>query len=34
MTKMDKASAFSRRSILKTGGALVISVGMPVGPTP
>ena len=31
MTKMDKASAFSRRSILKTGGALVVSIGMPVG---
>jgi nicotinate dehydrogenase subunit B len=31
MTKMEKASAFSRRSILKGGGALVVSLGMPVG---
>jgi CO/xanthine dehydrogenase Mo-binding subunit len=31
MTKMDKPSAFSRRSLLMGGGALVISVGMPVG---
>ena len=31
MTKMEKSSAFSRRSILKAGGALVVSVGMPVG---
>ncbi|HVY57923.1 MAG TPA: molybdopterin cofactor-binding domain-containing protein [Xanthobacteraceae bacterium] len=31
MTKMDKAASFSRRSLLKTGGALVVSVGMPVG---
>ena len=31
MTKMDKTSTFSRRSILKAGGALVVSVGMPVG---
>jgi nicotinate dehydrogenase subunit B len=31
MTKMEKTSAFSRRSILKAGGALVVSVGMPVG---
>jgi CO/xanthine dehydrogenase Mo-binding subunit len=30
MTKMDKASAFSRRSVLKTGGALVVSVGTPL----
>ena len=30
MTKMEKASHFSRRSLLKTGGALVVSVGMPV----
>ena len=28
MTKLDKA--FSRRSFLKTGGMLVVSVGMPV----
>jgi nicotinate dehydrogenase subunit B len=31
MTKMDKPAAFSRRAFLKTGGALVVSVGMPVG---
>ena len=31
MTKMDKPTAFSRRSILKAGGALVISFGMPIG---
>lgn len=31
MTRMEQASAFSRRSILKAGGALVVSVGMPVG---
>ena len=31
MTKMEKATHFSRRSLLKTGGALVISIGMPVG---
>jgi nicotinate dehydrogenase subunit B len=31
MTKLDKPSTFSRRSLLKTGGALVVSVGMPVG---
>jgi nicotinate dehydrogenase subunit B len=31
MTKMDKASSFSRRSILRTGGAFVVSIGMPVG---
>jgi CO/xanthine dehydrogenase Mo-binding subunit len=31
MTKMEKASAFSRRALLKAGGALVVSVGMPVG---
>src|SRR5215216_8209516 len=31
MTKMDKPAAFSRRSLLKAGGALVVSVGMPVG---
>jgi nicotinate dehydrogenase subunit B len=31
MTKMDKASTFSRRTLLKAGGALVVSVGMPVG---
>jgi nicotinate dehydrogenase subunit B len=31
MTKVDKASTFSRRSILRAGGAFVVSVGMPVG---
>jgi nicotinate dehydrogenase subunit B len=31
MTKMDKLSHFSRRSILKGAGALVVSIGMPVG---
>ena len=30
MTKMDKASAFSRRSVLKGAGAYVVSMGMPV----
>jgi CO/xanthine dehydrogenase Mo-binding subunit len=31
MTKMEKATHFSRRSMLKTGGALVVSIGMPIG---
>lgn len=31
MTKHQAPKSFSRRSLLKTGGALVISVGMPVG---
>ena len=31
MTKMDKASTFSRRTLLQAGGALVVSVGMPIG---
>ena len=31
MTKMEKASTFSRRAMLKAGGALVVSVGMPIG---
>ena len=31
MTRMDKRDAFSRRSLLKAGGAVVISVGMPIG---
>jgi hypothetical protein len=31
MTKMDKPTDFSRRSVLKTSGALVVSIGMPVG---
>jgi nicotinate dehydrogenase subunit B len=30
MTRMDKPSHVSRRSLIKTGGALVVSVGMPV----
>ena len=31
MTKMDKATHFvSRRSLLKAGGALVVSIGTPV----
>ena len=31
MTKMEKAAHFSRRALLKAGGALVVSVGMPIG---
>ena len=31
MTKMDKPTVFSRRSLLKAGGALVVSVGVPLG---
>ncbi|MBV9237731.1 MAG: molybdopterin-dependent oxidoreductase, partial [Xanthobacteraceae bacterium] len=31
MTKHDNPRTFSRRAILKTGGALVVSVGMPIG---
>ena len=31
MTKMEKLSAFSRRQILQGAGALVVSIGMPVG---
>ncbi len=31
MTRMASASRFSRRSLLKAGGALVVSVGMPIG---
>jgi nicotinate dehydrogenase subunit B len=30
MTKMDKMTSFSRRSLLKAGGTLVVSVGMPI----
>jgi CO/xanthine dehydrogenase Mo-binding subunit len=30
MTKMEKSAAFSRRSLLKAGGALVVSVGTPI----
>ena len=31
MTKMEKAAQFSRRAMLKAGGALVVSIGMPIG---
>src|SRR5262245_56509068 len=31
MTKHEKLSTFSRRSVLKGAGALVVSIGMPVG---
>jgi nicotinate dehydrogenase subunit B len=31
MTRHEKLSAFSRRSVLKGAGALVVSIGMPVG---
>jgi nicotinate dehydrogenase subunit B len=31
MTKMEKTTAFSRRAMLKAGGALVVSIGVPVG---
>jgi nicotinate dehydrogenase subunit B len=31
MTKLDQPSAFSRRTLLKGAGALVVSVGTPVG---
>jgi nicotinate dehydrogenase subunit B len=31
MTKMDKPIAFSRRAVMKGGGALVVSFGMPMG---
>ena len=30
MTRMDKMTSFSRRSVLKGTGALVVSVGMPI----
>ncbi len=30
MTKMEKSAAFSRRAVLKAGGALVVSIGAPV----
>ncbi len=30
MTKFEKPAAFSRRALLKSGGALVVSIGMPV----
>jgi nicotinate dehydrogenase subunit B len=31
MTKMDRLSTFSRRAVLKGAGAVVVSVGMPIG---
>jgi nicotinate dehydrogenase subunit B len=31
MTRFEKPAAFSRRAMLKTGGALVVSIGMPIG---
>jgi nicotinate dehydrogenase subunit B len=31
MTRHEKASTFSRRAVLRTGGAFVVSVGMPIG---
>src|SRR5215472_2986016 len=31
MTRQDKPVAFSRRAVLAAGGAVVVSVGMPVG---
>ena len=31
MTKFEKASSFSRRSLLQSAGALVVSVGTPIG---
>ena len=31
MTKMDRLSTFSRRAVLKGTGAVVVSVGMPIG---
>ena len=30
MTKMERSAHFSRRSMLKAGGALVVSIGMPM----
>src|SRR5215469_4976835 len=30
MTKFEKPAAFSRRAMLKSGGALVVSIGMPI----
>src|ERR1043165_2694499 len=31
MTRMEKAAVFSRRALLTGGGALVVSIGLPVG---
>src|SRR3954447_22747151 len=33
MGKMDKAAKFSRRTMLTGAGALVVSIGMPIGRT-
>ena len=33
MSRIEKATHFSRRTMLQAGGALVVSVGMPVGLT-
>src|SRR5579883_1758484 len=30
MTKFERPAAFSRRALLKSGGALVVSIGMPI----
>ena len=30
MTRMENSAAFTRRALLKTGGALVVSIGMPM----
>ena len=30
MTKIEKPANFSRRALLKAGGALVVSIGAPV----
>jgi hypothetical protein len=31
MTRIEKASILSRRAALQAGGALLVSVGMPIG---
>src|ERR1700716_1816737 len=31
MTRFENPATFSRRAMLKTGGALVVSIGMPIG---
>ncbi|HEY2226921.1 MAG TPA: molybdopterin cofactor-binding domain-containing protein [Xanthobacteraceae bacterium] len=31
MTRFEKAATFSRRAVLRAGGAVVVSVGMPIG---
>ena len=30
MTRMEKSASFSRRTLLKAGGALVVSIGAPI----